>query len=62
VAVDGFGGGIGASADPSQWIEDWMVYFVIGIIAVLGIVGLYIFLKMRKKGMRMSNININIKK
>jgi len=39
-----------------------MEYLVIGIIAVVGIVGLYIFLKMWKKGMGMSNININIKK
>ena len=37
--VDGFGGGAGASADPNQWLEDRMVYLVIGVIAVIGIVG-----------------------
>jgi len=60
--VDGSGGAAGMTSDYGQWLEDWMVYLVIGVVAVIGIVGLYIFLKMRKgKGKGMSNITINTK-
>ena len=48
--------------NPNQWMEEWMVYLIIGVVAVIGVVGLYIFLKMRKKGMGMSNISISLKK
>lgn len=62
--MDGFGGGAGASENPNQWMEEWMVYLIYIIIGVVAVVGIYIYLKMRKgkgKGKGMSNITINTK-
>ena len=60
-AVDGFGGGGESSENPNAWVAEWQLYIIIGIVVVVGAVGLYIYLKIRKKGMGMSNITINTK-